>query len=31
VADEEKLVTTSNRSATDPIAANDDLGFRCVR
>jgi formylglycine-generating enzyme required for sulfatase activity len=28
---EEKLVTTSNRSATDPRAANDDLGFRCAR
>jgi iron(II)-dependent oxidoreductase len=27
----ENLVTTSNRSATDPSAANDDLGFRCVR
>jgi formylglycine-generating enzyme required for sulfatase activity len=25
------LVTTFNRSATDPSAANDDLGFRCVR
>jgi formylglycine-generating enzyme required for sulfatase activity len=25
------LVTTSNRSATDPSAANDDLGFRCAR
>jgi hypothetical protein len=24
-------VTTSNRSATDPSAANDDLGFRCAR
>jgi formylglycine-generating enzyme required for sulfatase activity/Tol biopolymer transport system component len=24
------LVTTSNRSATDPKAANDDLGFRCA-
>jgi len=28
---EENLVTTSNRSATDPSAANDDLGFRCAR
>ena len=28
---EEKLVTTFNRSATDPSAANDDLGFRCAR
>ncbi len=28
---EAKLVTTSNRSATDPSAANDDLGFRCAR
>jgi formylglycine-generating enzyme required for sulfatase activity len=28
---EEKLVTTSNRSATDLSAANDDLGFRCAR
>ena len=28
---EANLVTTSNRSATDPSAANDDLGFRCVR
>jgi len=28
---EEKLVTTYNRSATDPSAANDDLGFRCAR
>jgi formylglycine-generating enzyme required for sulfatase activity len=25
------LVTASNRSATDPSAANDDLGFRCAR
>jgi formylglycine-generating enzyme required for sulfatase activity len=25
------LVTAPNRSATDPSAANDDLGFRCVR
>jgi formylglycine-generating enzyme required for sulfatase activity len=25
------LVATSNRSATDLSAANDDLGFRCVR
>jgi formylglycine-generating enzyme required for sulfatase activity len=25
------LVTTANRSATDPSAANDDLGFRCAR
>jgi formylglycine-generating enzyme required for sulfatase activity len=25
------LVTTFNRSATDPSAANDDLGFRCAR
>lgn len=24
-------VTTFNRSATDPKAANDDLGFRCAR
>jgi sulfatase modifying factor 1 len=28
---EANLVTTSNRSATDPSAANDDLGFRCAR
>jgi formylglycine-generating enzyme required for sulfatase activity len=28
---EADLVTTSNRSATDPSAANDDLGFRCAR
>lgn len=28
---EADLVTTSNRSATDPSAANDDLGFRCIR
>jgi iron(II)-dependent oxidoreductase len=28
---EQNLVTTSNRSATAPSAANDDLGFRCVR
>jgi hypothetical protein len=28
---EAELVTTSNRSATDPIAANDNLGFRCAR
>jgi len=28
---EEKLVTTYNRSATDSSAANDDLGFRCAR
>ena len=25
------LVATANRSATDPSAANDDLGFRCAR
>ncbi|MFB0533674.1 MAG: formylglycine-generating enzyme family protein [Anaerolineae bacterium] len=28
---EANLVTTFNRSATDPSAANDDLGFRCAR
>jgi formylglycine-generating enzyme required for sulfatase activity len=28
---EANLVTASNRSATDPSAANDDLGFRCAR
>ena len=29
--DEQKQVRASNRSSADPTAANDDLGFRCVK
>jgi formylglycine-generating enzyme required for sulfatase activity len=29
--DDEATVRSTNRSAADPSAANDDLGFRCAR